>query len=91
MPCISRNGLLRCARLLNSVWVRRFPSIFKRQVPLDLRLFEFDLRTNVHFVTYTTRVSGDLLMSGEFKNEVFHTYEPNPVRQRGEARNNNPT
>jgi len=20
-------------------------------------------------------------MSGEFKNEVFHTYEPNPVRQ----------
>jgi hypothetical protein len=35
--------------------------------------------TNVHFITYSTS-SRDLPMGDEFKNEVFRSFEPNPVR-----------
>jgi hypothetical protein len=58
--------------------VARFGSEF---VPCENAGLEYFLGTNVHFVTYQVALNGGALaMNYEFRNEVFSSFEPNPIR-----------
>jgi hypothetical protein len=68
-----------CSRAHNVKISHPWPVLIS--VPRENAGLEYFLGTNVHFVTYQVALNGGhWLMNTEFKNEVFSSFEANPIR-----------